>query len=93
MKGHHSCEELFEGLSGLTDGEEMDARCIEALEHCKECEPCRKYLESLKATKETLAAMGKASELDARETQGLLDECRKALKAKMSAQNGAGPAP
>ncbi len=89
MEGHGSCEELFEGLSGLADGGELDARCREALEHCKECEPCKKYLESLKATKETLASIGKASELDSNETRRLLDECRTALQSRMNAKGGA----
>ncbi len=93
MQGHHSCEELFEGLSGLADGGEMDSRCMEALEHCKDCEPCRKYLESLKATRDTLAAIGKTPELDPNETQGLLEECRKALRARMSARGDAELAP
>ena len=93
VEGHRSCEELFEGLSSVADGGELDARCLEALEHCKECEPCRKYLESLKATRETLAALGKTPEFDPNETRRLLEECRKALRARMGLQDGPEPAP
>lgn len=83
MEGHRSCEELFEGLSLIADGETQEARCRQALAHVSGCEPCRRYLESLQATRGALGQAAQATQIGASELEVLLAQCREALRTKM----------
>lgn len=82
MDGHSSCEAMFEGLSLAVDGETMEARCRQVLDHAGQCEPCRRYLDSLRATRDALGAAGRTPEIDPAAAQALLQECREALLAR-----------
>ena len=82
MGDHARCDELFEGLSLLADGETAGARCLAVLDHLGGCEPCRRYLDSLRATRAALGAQASAPALDGEEAARLLEECRRALALK-----------
>lgn len=83
LEGHRTCEELFEGLSLIADGETEEVQCQQALAHVGECEPCRRYLESLQATRGALGQAANATQIGASELEALLAQCHEALRAKM----------
>lgn len=82
MEEHRSCEELFEGISLIADGETREASCEKVLAHMGDCEPCRLYLESLRATRGALGNAAHATEIGGDEMAALLADCQKALREK-----------
>lgn len=79
MHERHGCGEIFENLSSLVDGDLSGATCEELEAHLQACEPCRRYLQSLRATKEALHAAGRESPLSREAMSRSLEECLAAL--------------
>ena len=79
MHDRHGCGEIFANLSSYVDGDLSGATCEELAAHLRACEPCRRYLESLKATKEALHAAGRESPLSREVVSRSLEECLAAL--------------
>lgn len=80
-----SCRELFDLLSAYLDGDLDAERCCALRDHVKDCAPCVAYLESLRATRDSLRAMGSGSALGEEETMRLLQECREAMIRRQGA--------
>lgn len=75
---HRHCQELFERLCAAAEGE--GPPCAELAAHLRSCEPCRKVLESLEATRKTLAAYGSSPAFPPGEGRALLEECLRKLR-------------
>jgi anti-sigma factor RsiW len=87
MHEHHGCGEVFANLSSYVDGDLSGASCEELAAHLQACEPCRRYLQSLKATKEVLRAAGEEPPLSRDAVSRSLEECLAALR--QARRNGA----
>jgi anti-sigma factor RsiW len=72
---HEQCKALFDLLSSYLDSELEGASCRDLERHMSECEPCRRYVDSLRATRDTLVLMGEQSSLSDEECGSLLHEC------------------
>ena len=79
MRDHGGCEGVFSELSSFVDGELSGASCEELAAHLQECAPCRRYLESLRATREALRAAGEEPPFSREEVSRSLAECVEAL--------------
>ncbi len=80
MHDHRGCKEIFSSLSSYVDGDLSGATCEELVVHLETCEPCKRYLDSLRATKETLRAAGGEPPLSQEEVSRALEECAAALR-------------
>lgn len=79
MHDHGGCEGIFSDLSSYVDGDLTGVSCEELEAHLQGCAPCRRYLQSLKATREALRAAGVEPPLSPAEVSKLLAECAQAL--------------
>ncbi len=84
-----SCRELFDLLSAYLDGELDPEGCRALGDPVKDCAPCVAYLDSLRATRDSLRALGDRPALDEEEARRLLDECRQALARRRGAEGKA----
>jgi anti-sigma factor (TIGR02949 family) len=82
--GEGDCRQLFDLLSPFIDGELSGSPCDEIARHMACCEPCRRYIESLRATREVLHRMGQSEPVPSTEAKALLAECMKTVRAKFS---------
>jgi anti-sigma factor (TIGR02949 family) len=78
------CRQLFELLSPFLDGELPGPPCDEIARHMACCEPCRRYVDSLRATREALRRMGQSEPVPATEAEALLAECMRTVRARLS---------
>lgn len=62
---HPGCGELLEAIHALVDGEGEGRE--ELLRHLEECLPCRGYLDSARATRRALGALGETEACTAEE--------------------------
>jgi len=82
LDGHADCRELFEMLSSYLEGELPSGSCEELAKHLCACEPCRRYLESLKSTRDALQASGRAEPMAPGDVSRSLEACLKAFRDK-----------
>lgn len=85
--GHGDCKKLFDAVSPYLDRELDAADCAEFTRHMEGCEPCKRYLESIRATRDALRRVGEAPDLPESEAQSLLDECLKTFRTKIESQS------
>lgn len=84
MHEHGDCRQLFDLLSPFLDGELAGPPCDEIARHMADCQPCRRYIDSLRATRETLHRMGGSDPIPAGEADELLAECMRTVRAKLA---------
>ena len=84
MHDHEQCKALFDLLSSYLDSEVEGASCHELERHMSECEPCRRYVDSLRATRDAVVLLGGQSSLTEEETESLLKECLAEFARKTS---------
>jgi len=75
------CKQLFDAISPYLDRELDAPTCDDIARHMEDCAPCRLYIESIRATRETLHRLGETEELEAGEAEALLQECLKTFRA------------
>lgn len=80
MHEDHDCEEVFSQLSAFLDGELGKPSCEELARHMTDCEPCQRYLESLRATRESLRSLGSEVGPSPEEVDRALKECLDLLR-------------
>jgi predicted anti-sigma-YlaC factor YlaD len=85
---HEQCKALFDLLSSYLDSEMEGASCGELERHMSECEPCRRYVDSLRATRDALVLLGGQSSLTEEESESLLKECMAVFARKTAAKPG-----
>lgn len=84
MHDHEQCKALFDLLSSYLDAEMEGASCQELERHMRGCEPCRRYVDSLRATRDTLVLLGGQSSLTEEESESLLKDCLAEFARKIS---------
>ena len=77
-----NCEELFEAVHALVDGEASDAGRDELLSHMEGCAACRGYFESARATRGALGSLGRGAAC-AEEERATLDACLREVLRRM----------
>ena len=82
MHDHEQCKALFDLLSSYLDSEMEGASCGELERHMSECEPCRRYVDSLRATRDALVLLGGQSSLTEEESESLLKVFARKTAAK-----------
>jgi anti-sigma factor RsiW len=73
------CGELFDRVSSYLDGEMAEGACSELAAHLEGCDACRRFLESLRSTRDALRAAGASPEVREPECEALLRECLRAV--------------
>lgn len=81
------CKQIFDAISPYLDRELDGAMCMEFTRHMEGCEPCKRYLESIRATRDTLRRMGEAEDLPEAEAEALLQQCLKTFRAKIETKD------
>lgn len=84
--GQSDCKQLFDAISPYLDHELDGAACDEFTRHMMDCEPCRRYLESIRATRDALRRVGETSELSTAEAEALLQDCLRVFRAETGSQ-------
>jgi anti-sigma factor (TIGR02949 family) len=79
---HEGCEDLFGKLSSFLDGELEGSSCEKLAAHMADCPPCQRYLESLRATRDTLRSLGAEAAPPPEEADRALRECLDLLRRK-----------
>ena len=79
--GPGECKQLFDAISPYLDRELDAPTCDDIAHHMEDCAPCRLYIESIRATRETLHRLGQTEEFDAGEVEALLQECLKTFRS------------
>ncbi len=87
---HGDCRELFDLISPFLDRELDEATCEEITRHMQACLPCRRYVESMRATRDVLHQMGEKDPVPAAEAEDLLRDCLSAVRPRLP---GATPNP
>jgi len=82
-ENHGRCEDWFALLSEHADEELDPEKAREVCAHLEHCRPCLRYLESLKATRDSLSALDREG-TDPSDDQPLLRECLRQLKSRMA---------
>ena len=85
--GHGDCKKLFDAISPYLDREPDEDTCADFARHMEGCEPCKRYLESIRATRDALRRVGEVPDLPEAEAQSLLDECLKTFRTKIESQS------
>ncbi len=85
--GQVHCRQIFDAISPYLDRELDESMCVELTRHMDGCEPCKRYLESIRATRDALRRMGEAEDLAGAEADALLQECLKTFRAKIETKD------
>lgn len=80
---HGDCPQLFDLLSPYLDEELDGASCEDLRRHLDDCVPCRRYLDSLRATRDALHRMARAEVVPESDAGPLLSSCLEAFRAKI----------
>ena len=88
--GHDAthCSELFDRLFSYLDGELAPGHCADLAAHLQDCDACRRYLESVRSTRDALRALGESPEVEGSECEAMLRECLQAVLARSSSARG-----
>ena len=79
------CRQLFDLISPYLDKELEEGSCEEIAQHMAGCEACRRYVESMRATKEVLHRLGERDEVPAGQADSLLQACLGSVRDRLKA--------
>ncbi len=78
-----SCRQLFDLISPFLDRELEEGSCEEIAKHMAGCEACRRYVESMRATRELLHRLGQREEIAGDEADEMLRACLGSVRERL----------